>query len=63
MKKKYLCCFCNNEIISGSIDITALIIITNYDKSEKQQEAQQLFCHIDCLKIHIPSTPLYALDT
>lgn len=62
MKKRYECCFCNKEIISNTIDVTALIIITNFDKSEKKQEVQQLFCHILCIKEKLPSTvSLYGL--
>jgi hypothetical protein len=63
MKKKYECCFCSTEVISSSIDVTALIIITNFDKSEKKQEVQQLFCHINCLKDKLPATvSLYGLN-
>lgn len=63
MKKKYICCFCNNEIMSGTIDITGLIVITNFDKNEKKQEVQQLFCHILCLKEKLPTTvELYGLN-
>jgi len=62
MKKKYECCFCSTEIISNTVDITGLIIITNFDKSEKKQEVQQLFCHILCLKEKLPTTvSLYGL--
>jgi hypothetical protein len=56
MKKKYICCFCSAEIISNTIDITGLIVITNFDKSEKKQEVQQLFCHLLCLKEKLPSS-------
>lgn len=63
MLKKYDCCFCSTKIISDVIDVTALIIITNYDKNEKKQEVQQLFCHINCLKSKLPATvPLYGLN-
>lgn len=63
MQKKYECCFCTKEIISDTINITALIIITNYDKHEKKQEVQQLFCHILCLQEKLPATvPLYGLN-
>ncbi len=62
MKKKYECCFCGKEIISDTVDITGLIVITNFDKSEKKQEVQQLFCHIRCLKDKLPTTiSLYGL--
>ena len=62
MQKKYDCCFCTKEIISNTVDITALIIITNYDKSEKKQEVQQLFCHILCLQTKLPTqVSLYGL--
>lgn len=64
MKKKYECCFCSKEIISNDVDITALILITNYDKNAKKQEVQQLFCHILCMQDKLPATvPLYGLNT
>lgn len=63
MQKKYICCFCSTEIISNTIDITGLIVITNFDKNEKKQEVQQLFCHILCLKEKLPATvSLYGLN-
>ncbi len=63
MKKKYHCCFCSTEIISNTVDVTGLIVITNFDKSEKKQEVQQLFCHIYCLKDKLPLTiDLYGLN-
>jgi hypothetical protein len=63
MKKKYECCFCNKEIISDTVDVTALIVITNYDKAQNKQEVQQLFCHIYCLKDKLPATiALYGLN-
>ena len=64
MQKKYECCFCTKAIISNAVDVTALIIITNYDKSEKKQEVQQLFCHILCFQEKLPTNvSLYGLDT
>ena len=63
MKKKYECCFCSKEIVSNVVDVTALIVITNYDKNEKKQEVQQLFCHILCLQEKLPkNVPLYGLN-
>jgi len=49
--------------MSNNVDITSLVIITNFDKNEKKQEVQQLFCHILCLKTKLPETvPLYGLE-
>ena len=63
MKKNYECCFCSKEIISNAVDVTALLVITNYDKNEKKREVQQLFCHILCLQEKLPtSVPLYGLN-
>jgi hypothetical protein len=63
MKKNYECCFCTKEIISNTIDVTALIVITNYDKTEKKREVQQLFCHILCLQEKLPANvPLYVFN-
>lgn len=47
---KYQCCFCNETITSNNIDVTSLIVVFNWDKSEQLQQEQQLFCHVNCLK-------------
>ena len=50
MNEKYVCCFCGKEIVPNSIDITSLTVLSNWEKSYKLQQTQQLFCHIECLK-------------
>jgi len=63
MKNKYKCCFCTKEIKTTNIDVTSLIVISNWDKSKGKQHEQQLFCHMECLKKHVNSkVPLYVSD-
>lgn len=63
MENKYMCCFCENQIESNEIDITSLIIISNWDKAQETQQEQQLFCHVNCLKKKIGAkVPLYLTD-
>ncbi|GAC44188.1 hypothetical protein PPOP_3591 [Paenibacillus popilliae ATCC 14706] len=59
----YQCCFCNQKIESTKLDITSFIVISNWDKSREEQQEQQLFCHMECLKSKLGSnTPLYIED-
>jgi hypothetical protein len=59
----YQCCFCNQNIESSKIDITSLIVISNWDKPQVEQQEQQLFCHMECLRSKLSSnTPLYIAD-
>lgn len=44
----YQCCFCGEGIESNKVDVTSLIVITNWDKEEQQE--QQFFCHLECFK-------------
>ena len=46
---KYMCCFCGDSI-EGKI--TALLAVTsrNDDDNEENQQSQQLFCHLNCLR-------------
>lgn len=56
----YQCCFCDKEIKS---DVTALIVVANWDKAISSQQEQQMFCHMECLKIVVSSKfPLYIAD-
>lgn len=57
---KYQCCFCGKKI---EFNITALLLITNYDKDLDEQQEQQFFCHINCFKKKLNrNIPLYLLD-
>ncbi|SDO04567.1 hypothetical protein SAMN04487897_107180 [Paenibacillus sp. yr247] len=59
----YQCCFCNKNIESNKIDITALIVISNWDKNQDEQQEQQLFCHMECLRSKLGNNvPLYIAD-
>ncbi|MEH7355928.1 hypothetical protein V7150_20575 [Neobacillus drentensis] len=44
----YQCCFCGEDIESNEADVSSLILITNWDKEDNQD--QQFFCHIECFK-------------
>lgn len=64
MDKKYQCCFCGKIIQSDNLDITSIILISNWDKDDEGiQKQQQFFCHMICFKNKIQSDiPLYLLD-
>ncbi len=60
---KYICCFCCREIESNKLDITSIVVISNWDKDINKQQEQQLFCHIKCLQERLhDSIPLYIAD-
>lgn len=46
---KYKCAFCGETIDSEKENITSLLVTTNWLNDDEQQD-QQLFCHLDCLK-------------
>ena len=48
--QNYQCCFCGKSIISNQIDVTSLIVVSNWDKEQTLQQEQQLFCHAECLR-------------
>lgn len=61
--QKYQCCFCGESIESNQIDITALIVVSNWDKKQALQQEQQLFCHMECLRSKLAeNVPLYIAD-
>jgi len=61
--KKFQCCFCDKAIESNQIDITSLIVVSNWDKNQDQQQEQQFFCHINCLKNKLSeNAPLYIIN-
>lgn len=63
MNNKYQCCFCGNTIENDGLGITGLIVVLNWDKGRTDQQEQQLFCHMDCLKERMnPQIPLYIAD-
>ena len=47
MMEKYECVFCGKPVKK---DITALLAITGWELSEEEQQSQQFFCHLECLK-------------
>ncbi|KPU42118.1 hypothetical protein OXPF_38970 [Oxobacter pfennigii] len=61
--QKYQCCFCGDKIESNQIDITALLVVSNWDKERDLQQEQQLFCHMECLQNKLAdNVPLYIAD-
>lgn len=61
--QNYQCCFCGEKIQSNQIDVTALIVVSNWDKQPDLQQEQHLFCHADCLKSRLHQrVPLYIAD-
>jgi len=63
MTSKYICCFCGDTIKSNELDITGLVIVSNWDKAPDRQQEQQLFCHMNCLKESLDTkVPLYIAD-
>lgn len=63
MNNKYVCCFCSKPIESNEMDVTELVVVSNWDKTIDKQQEQQLFCHMECLKEKVHSdTPLYIAD-
>ena len=61
--QKYQCCFCSENIESNKIDITALIVVSNWNKDQNLQQEQQLFCHMECLRNKLAdNVPLYIAD-
>lgn len=45
---KYQCIFCGKSI-KNCEKVTSLLITTNW-QNEHEQENQQVFCHLECLK-------------
>lgn len=63
INQNFQCCFCGEGIESDVINVTSLIVISNWDKNQDVQQEQQLFCHIECLKSKLcKGVPLYIAD-
>lgn len=61
--QKYQCCFCGERIESNQVDVTGLVIISNWDKGQKLQDEQQLFCHMECFKNKLAkNVPIFIED-
>lgn len=45
--ENFECCFCGQKIKSN---IVALLLTTNWEQNDDQQQSQQLFCHLSCFK-------------
>jgi len=46
---EFQCIFCGQPINKDEEKVTSLLITTNWEK-EEEQEDQQVFCHLKCLK-------------
>lgn len=60
--RNFQCCFCGEKIENSGLDVSSLILLTNWENKKKQRE-QQFFCHIKCFQktLH-DNVPLYVLD-
>jgi len=50
IKNTYICCFCDNLIISSNGNPTEIDMVVNFDKSKLQQDRQTFYCHMECFK-------------
>lgn len=46
---EYQCIFCGEKMDSATQQITSLLVTTNWSV-EAEEEDQQVFCHLKCLK-------------
>ena len=47
---QYVCCLCGESMDDTKETITSLLVTANWEKTEDEQESQQMFCHMGCLK-------------
>jgi hypothetical protein len=60
---KYACCFCGDTINADKYGVTSLFVMTHWDKDIPDQQDQQFFCHLTCLKKSLhKKTPFYLAD-
>ena len=52
----YLCCFCNNLIISSNGNPTEIDVLINFDKPKNEQKNQSFYCHMECFKEELHPT-------
>ena len=51
LENNYQCIFCGTAVNPLELGgVTALILIANWDKEERKQHEQQVFCHLSCFK-------------
>jgi hypothetical protein len=56
----YQCCFCGEQIAPEPPDLTGILVVTRSQGSPKDQQSQQLYCHLECLSKQLhASVPLY----
>ena len=63
MAERFQCCFCGTTIAPRVPDVGSLLYTTCMDRSEQDQQSQQVYCHASCLRrlLH-SSVQLYVLD-
>lgn len=60
---KFGCCFCGETVERVKPDVSSLLYLACFDRSEEEQSHQQLFCHAECLRSRLhKSAKLYAVD-
>lgn len=54
---QYQCCFCQRGITKASeggdsLDPCAVVLISKFERPEREQGVQQFFCHVACFEEH-----------
>ena len=54
---QYQCCFCGGGVTKASeggnpLDPCAVVLISKFERPEKEQGVQQFFCHVACFEEH-----------
>ena len=54
---QYQCCFCGEGVTKASeggepLDPCAVVVISKFERPEREQGVQQFFCHVACLEEH-----------
>ena len=60
--EKFECSFCGNTVEAKNSKVTSLLVTTNWDMDEEEQQSQQLFCHLECLKKAMNDTSILYVE-
>jgi len=55
---RYRCSFCGNEIERKGFDISAVVLVANWEDEAKKRR-QQFFCHMDCFTKAAPFAEIH----
>jgi hypothetical protein len=56
-KLQYQCCFCGRGVTKANeggdeLDPCAVVVISKFERPEREQGVQQFFCHVACFEEH-----------